>query len=207
MPPDQTTTLLATLSGVLQVTLALSALQLVSLFRVLGPLLITTVQMVADVGRFGSVLAIVVFGFANGFYSLIHFGVDEASLAQLGDYSYATILTSMCIWLTGQASLDMFAPLPPTVQLGALCLFWAFIVTAYFILLNLLIAIFNTTYERINTNAFAEFLFIRLRTTLEFEANLDMEGVRAYYDQLLARDNQRAVRGRADDLQPLDGER
>ena len=38
-------------------------------------------------------------------------------------------------------------------------------------------------------------LFIRLRTTLEFEADKSLPGVQAYYDQLEDRDNQRAVRG------------
>jgi hypothetical protein len=63
------------------------------------------------------------------------------------------------------------------------------------VLLNLLIAIFNTTYERIQRNSFAEWLFIRLRTTIEFEADKALPGVQVYYNQLEARDNQRAVRG------------
>ena len=186
----------ASLSGVLQVTLALSMLSLVALFRVLGPLLITVVQMVADSTRFAVVLAIVVVGYANGFYSLIHGGQSAASLAQLPyDYSYSSIVTELGLWLTGQASRDIITALDPGVQLGANLLFWSFIATSYFVLLNLLIAIFNTTYERILNNSFAEWLFIRLRTTIEFEADPELPGVRAYYEQLQARDNQRAVRG------------
>jgi len=191
--------LLASLSGGLQVTLALSMLNLVALFRVLGPLLITVVQMLTDSLRFAVVIGIVLIGYANGFYSLIHFGVSADYLATLSssfDYSYPNIVTEMCLWLTGQPSLDLIQPLTPNVQLGASVLFWSFIVTSYFVLLNLLIAIFNTTYERILSNSVAEWLYIRLKTTVEFEADdSNVDGVRAYYEQLVARDGQRAVRG------------
>ena len=54
--------LLASLSGGLQVTLALSMLNLVALFRVLGPLLITVVQMLTDSLRFAVVIGIVLIG-------------------------------------------------------------------------------------------------------------------------------------------------
>lgn len=195
---------LATLAGILEVTLIFSMLRLVAQFRVLGPLLITVYQMVNDALRFAVVIAIVVFGYANGFYALVHFGSTEAQLASLDfDYSYASIVTNMCLWLTGQPELSLIEPLSPGVQLGASLLFWSFIATAYFILLNLLIAIFNTTYERVLTNSVAEWLFVRLRTTLEFEAAPDQPGVQAYFDQLQARDNQRAVKGQGVDL--LDG--
>ena len=49
------------------------------------------------------------------------------------------------------------------------------------------------TDERILNNSMAEWLFVRLKTSLEFEGR-DVPGVRAYYAQLQARDNQRAVR-------------
>ena len=222
-------------------TLALSMLNLVSLFRVLGPLLITVVQMLSDSLRFAIVIGIVVVGYANGFYSLIHFGVrghpparnghppcsacsahcahaltgarhvclhgtpactprlqvSEEYLAGLDyDYSYTSIVTAMCLWLTGQPDLSLVTPLSPGVQVGATVLFWTFIVTTYFVLLTLLIAIFNTTYERILSNSVAEWLFIRLKTTVEFEGDdASAAGVRAYYEQLQARDNQRGVRG------------
>ena len=190
---------LALFDGALQVTLALSILNLVAIFKVLGPLLITVIQMLSDSVRFAIVLGIVLVGFANGFYSLIHFGVSSEYLASLSqglsfDYSYMSIVSQMCLWLAGGASLDMIEPLSPSVQLGASALFWSFIVTSYFVLLNLLIAIFNTAYERIQGNSMAEWLFIRLKKAIEFEADpANREGVRAYYEELVARDNQRAV--------------
>jgi len=193
---EGTAEVLASLSGALQVTLALTMLRLVAQFRVLGPLLITVYQMINDALLFAVIIFIVLFGYANGFFSLIHFGASDEYLASLDfDYSYTSIVTNMCLWLTGQPDLELIKPLAPGVQVGAQVLFWSFIITSYFVLLNLLIAIFNTTYERVLSNSVAEWLFVRLRTTLQFEA-ADSPGVRAYYDQLQARDNQRAVRGK-----------
>ena len=176
-------------------------LNLVALFRVLGPLLITVVQMVADALRFAVVIAIVVLGYANGFYSLVHSALSPEALAALdADYTYVNILAQMCLWLSGQASLELIQPLPDGIELGASVLFWSYIATSYFVLLNLLIAIFNTTYERILSNSVAEWLFIRLRTSLEFEADPTRDGVQRYYEQLVARDNTRAVVTKVEDV-------
>ena len=92
--------------GLLQVTLALRLLTYVSLFKVLGPLLVTVLSMVSDAARFSGVLVIVIFGWANGFYSLIHSNTPSAELLALPfDYSYFNILSEMLIWLTGQVRL------------------------------------------------------------------------------------------------------
>ena len=140
--------------GVLQVTLALRLLTYVSLFKVLGPLLVTVLSMVSDAARFSGVLIVVIFGWANGFYSLIHSNTPPAELLELDfDYSYFNILSEMLIWLTGQATVDLMSPLSPNIQFGANILFWTFLATAYFVLLNLLIAIFNSTYDRILSNS------------------------------------------------------
>ena len=184
-------------SGVLQVTLALRLLTYVSLFRVLGPLLVTVVSMLFDGARFGGVLIVVILGYANGFYSLIHSSMRAAELAPLNfDYSYSGILTELLIWLSGQPSLGMIQQLNPNIQLGGEFLFWTYLATAYYVLLNLLIAIFNSTYDRIISNSISEWLYVRLNTLLEFENDYQgSEGVRAYYAQLQARDCQRAVTG------------
>ena len=47
-------------------TLALRLLAYVSLFRVLGPLLVTVLAMVSDAARFSGVLLVVIVGWANG---------------------------------------------------------------------------------------------------------------------------------------------
>jgi len=180
--------------GLLQVTLALRLLSYVSLFRVLGPLLVTVLSMLYDALRFSGVLIIVMLGFANGFYSLIHSSTSAAELSSLEfDYSYTGILSEMSIWLTGQASFALVKELPPDIQLGVEVLFWTFLASAYFVLLNLLIAIFNSTYERIISNSISEWLYVRLKTLLEFESDFENPGVQEYYSQLRARDAQRAV--------------
>ena len=72
--------------------------------------------------------------------------------------------------------------------------FWTYLATAYYVLLNLLIAIFNSTYERIISNSISEWLYVRLTTLLEFENDYQgSEGVLKYYEELKARDGQRAV--------------
>ena len=180
--------------GVLQVTLALRLLTYVSLFKVLGPLLVTVLSMVSDAARFSGVLIVVIFGWANGFYSLIHSNPPPAELLELDfDYSYFNILSEMLIWLTGQATVDLMSPLSPNIQFGANILFWTFLATAYFVLLNLLIAIFNSTYDRIISNSVSEWLYVRLNTLLEFENDYQNPAVQDYYEQLQARDGQRAV--------------
>ena len=228
--------------GLPQVTLALRLLTYVSLFKVLGPLLVTVLSMVSDAARFSGVLIIVIFGWANGayaptphlhhmhpshparapractprgvtphahhhmraalagFYSLIHSNTPSAELAAMPfDYSYFNILSEMLIWLTGQATVELMAPLSPNIQFGANILFWTFLATAYFVLLNLLIAIFNSAYERVISNSIPEWLFIRLNTLLEFESDIAQPGVRAYYKQLQTRDGQRAMAYKRDD--------
>jgi len=188
------TSLVAFGVGLLQVTLALRLLTYVSLFKVLGPLLVTVLSMVSDAARFSGVLIIVIFGWANGFYSLIHSNTPSAELAALNfDYSYGNILSEMLLWLTGQATVDLMTPLSPNIQFGANILFWTFLATAYFVLLNLLIAIFNSTYERIISNSVSEWLYVRLNTLLEFENDYENPSVQGYYEQLEARDGQRAV--------------
>jgi hypothetical protein len=78
------------------------------------------VQRVADALRFSAILGVVVLGYANGFYSLVHFGVTDEYLSSLpfGDYSYTHILTAMGLWLAGQPEVEIFEGLSPGVQLG-----------------------------------------------------------------------------------------
>ena len=68
---------------------------------------------------------------------------DEYLASLSFDYSYLSIVTNMCLWLTGQPELSLIEPLSPGVRAGATLLFWSFIITSYFVLLNLLIAIMS----------------------------------------------------------------
>jgi hypothetical protein len=139
----------------------------------------------------------------TGFYSLVHSNTPSAELLALPfDYSYFNILSEMLIWLTGQATVELMAPLSPNIQIGANILFWTFLATAYFVLLNLLIAIFNSTYDRIISNSVSEWLYVRLNTLLEFENDYQNPAVQDYYEQLQARDGQRAVVNQTPDQTP-----
>ena len=123
----------------------------------LGPLLVTVLSMLYDALKFSGLLIIVILGYANGFYSLIHSSSTAADLARIDfDYSYTGILSEMLLWLAGQASFTLIRSLNPSIQFGAEVLFWTFLATAYYVLLNLLIAIFNSTYDRIISNSISE---------------------------------------------------
>eukprot|EP00966_Prymnesium_polylepis_P267224 6173074-Prymnesium_polylepis.1 len=120
--------------------------------------------------------------------------MPEYELAALDfDFSYTGILTEMAIWLCGQAGLDVLEGLNGETQFGVEILFWTFLASSYFVLLNLLIAIFNSTYERIISNSISEWLYIKLRTMLKFEADFQREGVQKYYMELAKRNDQRNV--------------
>jgi len=180
--------------GLLQVTLSLRLLSYLSFSRALGPLLVTVISMGYDALRFSALLGVLFLGYANGFYTLIHYGMPEYELAALDfDFSYTGILTEMAIWLCGQAGLDVLEGLNGETQFGVEILFWTFLASSYFVLLNLLIAIFNSTYERIISNSISEWLYIKLRTMLKFEADFQREGVQKYYMELAKRNDQRNV--------------
>jgi len=180
--------------GFLQVTLSLRLLSYISISRALGPLLVTVLSMLYDVVKFSGLLVIVFLGYANGLYALIHEGNSEEALAALKfDYSYSGIVTEMGLWLAGNAGLDIVEGLSEQSQVGVQLLFWTFIAAAYFVLLNLLIAIFNSTYERILSNSISEWLFIKLAQMLEFESDYTQPSVQTYYEGLRSQNAQRNV--------------
>ena len=77
-------------------------------------------------------------------------------------------------------------------HVGALCI--GYILLSYFVLLNLLIAVFNSTFEKVQKQALNEWLFLRVVTMLEFEAQgtpkVSLEG---YYAELSRSSNSRLV--------------
>jgi len=89
------------LSVVLQITLALRALQYVALYRSLGPLLVTIVEMFADILSFVGFYVFILLGFANGFFVI--FSAANANAAAAGgiaaaSLSYASIV-EVCIYI------------------------------------------------------------------------------------------------------------
>ena len=75
-------------------TLALRLLAYVSLFRVLGPLLVTVLAMVSDAARFSGVLLVVIVGWANGVCVCLY-----------------RCLLCVCV------CVDAYAPIPPTPRM------------------------------------------------------------------------------------------
>ena len=185
------------LCGLSQISLALRALQYASLYRAVGPLIVTVFGMVSDVTRFLAVYAFVLFGFANSFYVLFAF----SSLAGVvsGDGAtpaYGAILSNQMLWLLNAVDLDIFDGLRGTLAGStAEALFWSYILLSYFVLLNLLIAIFNSTYEKVNRNALNEWLYLRQDTMLEWEAQASDgdPGLRRFYAEIERINNGRTV--------------
>lgn len=178
-------------ASLLQVTLALRVLQYASMYKEFGPLLVTLLAMLADFARFSLIFAVTIGGFCNAFYALFHFAPNDALTTS--DFSYGAILQEMIIWLCGQVSFDMFKDLPsgPTL-LGAQLIFWTYVITCYFILLNLLIALFNSSYEAVIENSTTEWLLVRLQAMLDFESP-SQPGVETYFDQLQDRSESRSI--------------
>ena len=82
---------------------------------------------------------------------------------------------------------------PPPTPKVAFGLFWTYAVLSIFVFLNLLIAIFNSTFERVDVDRESEWLWLRLEAMLDFETSPDTVGLDEYYTQLESLNNQRGV--------------
>lgn len=210
MSPEAPSTL-APVASLLQITLALRALQYVALYRSIGPLLVTIVEMFSDVLSWVGFYIFILFGFANGFFVLFSTASAAASAGAItegaittlngapGDVShlsYATIVEEELLWLLGNIDFDFFESLAavPALYTSALAFFWAYTSLSVFVMLNLLIAIFNSTYERVEVESEAEWLWLRLEAMLDFEAAAGTDVIEEYYDELRMRNQQRAIR-------------
>jgi len=166
--------------------MALRALQYTALFRVVGPLLVTVGGMVTDVSQFFLVYAFVLIGFANAFFVL--FALSDEPV------SYTRILSEQTFWLLNAVDRTLFDDLVGPLYAVADLLFWGYILLSYFVLLNLLIAVFNSTYEKVQKNAFNEWLFLRMEKMLDFEAQAEnTPGLAAFYEELSAMSNSRTL--------------
>jgi len=187
------------LPGLLQLSFAVRGLEYASLFRSLGPLLVTVRGMLVDITRFGGLYAFVLIGFANAFFVL--FALSGESL----DYGgYPRILQEQLLWLLSSVDRSLLDGLTGQLHATGDVLFWGYIVLSYFVLLNLLIAVFNSTFEKVQRQAFNEWLFLRMATMLDFEArvaqpprggqqNEPARWLDAYYGELEDTSNSRSV--------------
>jgi hypothetical protein len=121
------------------------------------------------------VYAFVLLGFCNAIFVL--FNASPAVLdGQVQPVSYQAILTQMVLWVLGEIDFELLEPLQGVNRVLGFGLFWANTMLTVFVLLNLLIAVLNTTYEQVTERAFNEWLFLRLNTMLEFESSLSGAG-------------------------------
>jgi len=184
--PSGAYAVLQAVPGLLQITLALRALQYASLARTLGPLLVTVGGMLEDITRFGGVFTFVLFGFANAFFVLFSLSGQ--------DVEYSRILKEQLLWLLNTVDRELFDGLVGQQHFVGDALFWGYIVLSYFVLLNLLIAVFNSTFEKIQRQAINEWLFLRMVTMLNFEAQTTSRlPLEAYYADLSRSSNSRLV--------------
>lgn len=115
--------------------------------------------MLVDITRFGGLYAFVLIGFANAFFVL--FALSGESL----DYGgYPRILQEQLLWLLSSVDRSLLDGLTGQLHATGDVLFWGYIVLSYFVLLNLLIAVFNSTFEKVQRQAFNEWLFLRMAT-------------------------------------------
>jgi len=180
--PDSARMSIAPLASFLQISLALRALQYLSLFRSFGPVIVAVASMLADILSFVGLYVFIVLGFANGFYVLFGGAVD-----------FSTILERQLLWVLGSIDLGFFDSLAGSTRDVALLLFWSYTGLSAFVMINLLIAIFNSTYERVGVEREAEWLWLRLEAMLDFESDVEVEGVDEFYTQLEELNNKRAV--------------
>lgn len=189
--------MLVPLSSLLQLTLALRMLQYVSLYRPLGPLLVTVGGMIRNIVQFFGVYAFVLLGFSDAIFVLFN-ASPEVIDGSVQPVSYQEVVTNMVLWVLGEIDFAMLEQLHGVQRVLGFGLFWANTMLTVFVLLNLLIAVLNTTYEQVTERAFNEWLFLRLNTMLEFESSsssstTSSSGLDEYFIEVEGLNNRRTV--------------
>lgn len=177
------------LAGLLQVVLAFRLMRMLAMYKVVGPLLITTLEMLKDTLPFLLVSAVILLGFTNGFYAMTHFMAEDYELESYEfDYSYPNLMAILPLAMVGEFEAFLVAPegLPDVLHWGVIALMALYLATCFIVLLNLLIALYNTTYMRVceGDHADNEWLFLRLQTLLDYEKDASNPQVQDYYRQL-----------------------
>merc|ERR1711967_30051 len=94
------------IAAALQISLSIRLLQYISLFKALGPLLVTVVTMFQDIFGFFGLFSFVLFGFTNGFYVTFAMGGAEVE--------YPKLVETQLLWLLGSIDIDFFDVLSST---------------------------------------------------------------------------------------------
>jgi len=149
---------------------------LCTLHPALGPLLTMMSNMMVDVKNFVMSMSFFMFGFSFAFYYLL-----EEYMPQLFG-TWATSLYTLVLSLLGEFDFDPFyenscaepdptaetACMPKRIRDSGLVLFSMYLTVALVILFNLLIAMMNYSYLRVQDRARFEFVYARSRTVFEF---------------------------------------
>jgi hypothetical protein len=190
----------APLAGLLQLTISVRFLQQASLIQSVGPLLLSVYKACVDGARFIGVLSLVVFGFTNAFYCMLHLGITAEDLAGgKHNYSYIGILSELARMLssplegTEYFDVSKISSGPISVFSDLLC--GGYILVTSFVCLNLLLAIFYSAYQSVLANSTEEWLFLRLDHCVQTEKSSNFSAkVDEYFSELKQRNTQRAVR-------------
>jgi len=187
----------ATIMGLNQLYLCVRILQVTVVFKFFGEMLISLFLMVEDCAKFAMVIAALIVGFANGIYALVHYGgLEETQLNPEVefDFSYSGILVQLMLGLTGGGNLhDIVAAVPDSLAFGARVLFWSFDILGFLVMMNLLIAVLNTSYTKVDENTESEWKFNRLKVVLDLEHVARSSSIKSYFSHLSKFNNKRST--------------
>ncbi|KAK5109636.1 hypothetical protein LTR62_006873 [Meristemomyces frigidus] len=127
-------------------------------FRFFGAMLVILKVMMAESLIFFALLVVVLIGFLQGFI-----GLDQADDNQLGAVSF--VFKQMINAIMGSPEFDGWDRFAPPFGL-ILYYIYTFIITV--VLLNILIALYNSAYEDITENAIDEYLALFAQKTMQF---------------------------------------
>ncbi len=122
-----------------------------------GPLILMLVEMRADLRRFAFLCAAFVLGFGASISSLV-----------LDDHHSSIDSLSGAIHSTFQGIIGTQDMVPVTISWEVEVVYTVYLVLAQVLLLNLLIAMFSSTYERIKANEIDEWRVARAQIILEY---------------------------------------
>ncbi|KAK6507550.1 hypothetical protein TWF481_005980 [Arthrobotrys musiformis] len=128
-------------------------------FRIFGAMLVILKQMFQETFIFFSLLIIIMVGFLQAFIGLDNTDAEEAP--PMTNFIFRTMTNA----ILGSPEFDSFDKFSPPF---GMILYYIFTFVILVLLLNILIALFNSAYENITSNATDEFMALFAQKTLQF---------------------------------------
>jgi len=141
-------------------------------FRVSGELVSMIIGIIRGTVAFTAILAVIVVGFALGFYVLFRQGSGDA----FGQTSVGMAMLSGYTLMLGDFDVENYTETGNF--LAAVALFVVFMFLVNIVMLNLLIAIMGDIFDQVQESALAQFLYSKSSLILEFEATMSEEDKR-----------------------------